>query len=102
MVNLIYVCAASVQPSFNDLSLDISGFNLDYYGIPDVVGERTFATAQKFYRVQKLGQAAATKSDVIHNVPEYDLKTITDLSGVMYQSLKDYNDAETLQENKIG
>ena len=59
-------------------------------------------TAQKFQRVQKLGQAAGTKSDIIHNVPEYDLKTITDLSGVMYQSLKDYNDAETSQENKIG
>ena len=102
LVNLIYVCAASVQPDFNSLALNISGFNLDYYSDRDVIGDlRVFAAAQKFQRVQKLAQAEASTMAIVHNVPEYDLNAIQDLTDVMHDSLAEYSKADTIQQEQI-
>ena len=101
-MNLIYVCAASVQPDFNALALNISGFNLDYYSDRDVIGDlRVFAAAQKFQRVQKLAQAEASTVAIVHNVPEYDLNAIQDLTDVMHDSLAEYSKADTIQQEQI-
>ena len=101
-MNLIYVCAASVQPDFNSLALNISGFNLDFYSDRDVIGDlRVFASAQKFQRVQKLAQAEASTMAIVHNVPEYDLNAIQDLTDVMHDSLAEYSKADTIQQEQI-
>ena len=89
-VNLLYFCAATVQPELNSLAMEIANFNLDFHSNKEFVGDtRTFVAAQKFQRIQERGQNLRA-----NNVPSYDLRTIKKLASVMYTKLFLYYEEE--------
>ena len=80
LINLLYVCAATVQPENNQLAMDIAKYNLDLYSDKEVIGDlRSFLGSKKFNKIITVGQTVHA-----HIVPAYDLVTIKDLSQVMY------------------
>jgi len=95
LVNLMYVCASTVQPDNNKLAMDITHHNLEYYSDKRVVGD-AFSTAQKFQRVEQLGQYVKA-----HDVPVYNLKTISDLSQIMHDKLNLYLTLENRQQDQL-
>ena len=98
LVNLLFVCASTVQPESNDLALEIAKFYMDFYNDREVVGDKsTFVAAQKFQQVVEVGKSWPRP----HNVPSFTLSTIKELSSLMYEKLHLYKENEDIQQQKL-
>ena len=98
LVNLLFVCASTVQSENNDLALEIAKFYMDYYNDRDAVGDKaTFVAAQKFQQVVEIGKQWPRP----HNVPSFTLSTIKELSSLMYEKLHLYKENEDIQQMKL-
>ena len=98
LVNLLYVCASTVQPENNELALEVAKFYRDYYNDREAVGDKaTFVAAQKFQKVVELGRTWPRP----HNVPSFTLSTIKELSSLMYDKLLLYKENEDIQQLKL-
>ena len=97
LINILYVCAATVQPENNQLAMDIADHNLDLYSNKEVIGDlRSFLGSKKFNKIINIGQIVHA-----HIVPTYDLQTIKDLSQVMYDRLTLYWANELNQQEQL-
>jgi|688.fasta_scaffold1993289_1 hypothetical protein len=89
-LNLNYICGRTVLSSGSNPGLvhDISNFVLRLLNDFDLTGknQRLFTASQKFKRLDQLTQLGAT----VHNVPNYSLNIIKDLSAVLYNSMSQY------------
>ena len=95
LVNLMYVCASTVQNENRQLAVDIADFQLNY-NHDKKVSPTTFIGAQKFKKIQELGVDGRAR-----NVPGYSLKTIKELAEVMYERMNLYWTTESIQNEQI-
>ena len=98
-LNLMYVCARTIQGSTRNPSLvgQIANFTLDYTFFSSLVqNQRAYSTARKFKRIQEL-QAAEN----VHNVPSYSVEQVKELAEVMHSRMQDYRNTELAQEQQL-
>lgn len=96
-VNLLYVCAATVQPENNVLAVQMADFNLRFHQQKEIVSDpKAFLAAQKFQRIKELGQNTRAR-----NVPGYGLKVIKELASIMHERMDQYWTIEQIQIEDI-
>ena len=98
-INLQYVYARSLFKSGTNKELvnSIAKFMLGFvYNSPVVTNPKIYYAAQKFLHLLELNGKIN-----IHNVPSFSIKTISQFSEVMYQSMNKYRDDERAQELEL-
>ena len=97
LVNLLYVCASTVQPENNELAVQMADFNLKFHQQKEIVSDpKAFLAAQKFQRIKELGQNTRAR-----NVPGYGLNVIKELASVMHERMDQYWSIEKEQARDI-
>ena len=98
-INLQYVYARSLYNSGTNKKLvnSIAKFMLGFvYNSPVVRQPKLYYAAQKFLHLTELNAM-----NNIHNVPSFSVRTISQFSNVMYESMNKYRDDQRVQELEL-
>ena len=98
-INLQYIYARTVLKEYKKSRLveDIGKFNLGFtYNSAVVRKPRVYLAAQKYIHLLELNQEAN-----VHNVPKLSIQTISQLSNVLFKTMKQYRENEHEQEIKL-